>query len=384
MHRDGAVNLAGDARDGREALELVRTLHPDILLVDAKITGIDATDLTQQVTTNFPNTAVIVLSPVQDMDLFRRVMRAGAADCLTKPVSAEDLSESVHEVHAQLQRRKAARAPVEELPTGQTITVYSPQGGSGKSMLAANLAVALAMHSGGKTALIDLNLQFGDIDLMLNLQPANSIAGLAQKHGEFDADLVESYLTEHDSGLKVLVAPSTPQYAETITVFVVEQVLSVLKQSYGFIVIDTPSILQDTTLAALDYSDRVLLLTTLDLLALHNTKTALEMLQQLYSAEKLRLVLNRANANVGITAEDVESTLGVQIASHIPSDGHIVVPSINQGEPFVRSHPDAPITKQVIALAYNVMGRELPPDLLAGAVSKAKKVPGWKKLLLGA
>lgn len=386
------MNVADQARDGREALELARSLHPDVLLVDANISGLDCIQLTEQVVTANPATGVMILSATSDMDLMRKVMRAGASDFLVKPLTQDELATSVTEVYNRVQRSKqhlASVASADSGPKGHIISVYSPQGGSGKTVLAANLAVAMARHNPGPVVLIDLNLQFGDVDLMLNLTPEYTVAGLAQKHGDLDPDLVNSYLTQHESGLKVLVAPSTPQYAETITVYLVEQVLDVLKSQFDYIIIDTPSILQDTTLAALDVSEHILLLTTLDLLALHNTKTALEMLQQLYSPEKIRLVLNRSNADVGITPEDVESTLGLRISAYIPSDGRIVVTSVNEGHPFVTGHPEALISKRLTGLAFDLMGREAPADLGEDGVGPQRASRGGgpggflKRILLG-
>jgi len=385
------VNITDHARDGREAFELVRTLQPEVLLVDANISGMESTQLVEQVVLENPGVGVIILSAASDMDLMRKVMRAGASDFLVKPVTQDDLVTSVTEVFHRVERTRQhmAAATTGDLgPKGHIITVYSPQGGSGKTVLAANLAVSLAQHCNGPVVLMDLNLQFGDVDLMLNLSPEYTIAGLAQKQGEIDADLTRSHLTDHESGLKVLVAPSTPQYAETITVYLVEQILDTLKEQFDYIIIDTPSLLQDTTLAALDVSDHILLLTTLDLLALHNTKTALEMLQQLYSPDKIKLILNRSNADVGITPEDVESTLGFRIAAYVPSDGRIVVTSVNEGHPFVLGHPEALISRRIVGLAYDLMGQQPPPDVGDDVVgAKKPRAPGaagfFKRILLG-
>jgi pilus assembly protein CpaE len=249
--------------------------------------------------------------------------------------------------------------------TGRVIAVYSPQGGAGKSVIAANLAVEMAKTLGttdgkGHVVLVDLNLQFGDIDLMLNLNPTNTIAGLAQKgHTGLDAELIENFLTVHaDSGLRVLVAPSTPQYAESVTVYTVEQVIETLRENYQYVVVDTPSQLQDTTLSVLDAANSILLVTSLDLLALHKTRTALDMLRQLYSADKIHMMLNRANSEAGITVEDVEKALGGPMRMQIPSDGRLVVTSINEGKPFVLSSPNAVISRRIHALAMDLLGKE--------------------------
>jgi pilus assembly protein CpaE len=372
LERDSQISIIGEASDGRAAVDLARQLRPNVILLDGAIFGLDSLSVIDQISAASPETSVIVLIDGADMDLMRRLMRAGARDCLMRPVSSEDLISTIRSVHqTTAKQREAFITPshTEARKQGEILAVYSPQGGAGKSMLSANLAVAMAKASseGGKSpriALVDLNLQFGDIDLMLNLSPQNTIAGLAQKgHGGIDAELLEQYLTVHpESGLKILVAPSTPQYAESITVYTVEQVMETLRENYDFIIVDTPSQLQDTTLAVLDAAETILLLTSLDLLALHKTRTALEMLRQLYPPEKIQLILNRANSDVGISLSDVENVLGVPMRTKIPSDGRIVVTSINEGKPFVIYNAQTPIAKQINALALELLGKEGVPS----------------------
>ncbi len=371
LSRDRDVSVVGGANDRRDTLDLTRQLRPDVVLLDGALLGGDSLHIIDEIAEANAESATIVLLDGADMELMRRLMRAGARDCLMRPVSGDDLLSAVRHVHqtTSKQRDLAIPQPTETSRSrGDVIAVYSPQGGAGKSMLSANLAVSLAkaLGEGGKpprVALVDLNLQFGDIDLMLNLSPQNTIAGLAQKgHGGIDAELLEQYLTTHpESGLKVLVAPSTPQYAESITVYTVEQVIETLRENYDIIIVDTPSQLQDTTLAVLDASKTILLLTSLDLLALHKTRTALEMLRQLYPPEKIQPVLNRANSDVGISLADVENVLGVKMKSRVPSDGRIVVRSINEGKPFVIYDAGTPIAKEINRLALEILGKEAPP-----------------------
>jgi pilus assembly protein CpaE len=372
LSRDRDISVVGSASDRRDTLELTRQLKPHVVLLDGALLGADSLSIIDEIADASSDTSTIVLLDGADMELMRRLMRAGARDCLMRPVSNEDLLSAVRHVHQTTARQRDFAAPTStgEAPRsrGDIIAVYSPQGGAGKSMLSANLAVSLALAKGegGKpprVALVDLNLQFGDIDLMLNLSPQNTIAGLAQKgHGGIDAELLEQYLTVHpESGLKVLVAPSTPQYAESITVYTVEQVVETLRENYDLIIVDTPSQLQDTTLAVLDAAKTVLLLTSLDLLALHKTRTALEMLRQLYPPEKIQPVLNRANSDVGISLADVENVLGVKMISKIPSDGRIVVRSINEGKPFVIYDAATPIAKEINRLSMEILGIEAAP-----------------------
>jgi pilus assembly protein CpaE len=278
----------------------------------------------------------------------------------------EDLVTNLKSVATAMQKQRDALSTASTPGTreGRVIAVYSPQGGAGKSVIATNLAVSIAQAVAGtkeRAVLVDLNLQFGDVDLMLNLNPINTIAGLAQKgHIGMDGELIEQFLTTHEaSGLKVLVAPSTPQYAESVTVYTVEQTLETLRQNYNYVIVDTPSQLQDTTLAALDAASTILLVTSLDLLALHKTRTALDMLRQLYPAEKIQILLNRANSEVGITVQDVEAALGTELKGQIPSDGRLVVTSVNEGKPFVLFSPQTVIARRIQTLAGEIIGRDI-------------------------
>jgi len=370
LQKDRSLDVVSEVSDARATLDSVRAVHPAIVVLDGSLAGMDVVDLVTELNQSAPDTGVIVLIDSANMEVVRRLMRAGANDYLIKPAQPEDILGAIRGVHESVQKNRSGAAAMDlDATKGQVIAVYSPQGGAGKSMLAANLGVSLALaldakNKPGQVALIDLNLQFGDIDLMLNLNPENTIAGLAQKgHVGLDADLVEQYLTTHEeSGLKVLVAPSTPQYAESITVYTVEQTIEALRESYQYVIVDTPAQLQDTTLAALDFATTILLLTTLDLLALHKTRTALEMLRQLYAPEKMWLILNRANSDVGITLSDVETTLGVAMRAQIPSDGRIVVTSVNEGKPFVIGASGSPIAQRINTLAFEIMGRDAPGE----------------------
>jgi pilus assembly protein CpaE len=193
-----------------------------------------------------------------------------------------------------------------------------------------------------------------------------------------DSELIDGYLTIHDdSGLRILVAPSSPQNAESVTVYTVEQVIETLRETYQYVIVDTPTQLQDTTLSVLDAATTILLVTSLDLLALHKTRTALDMLRQLYPPDKIHLILNRANSESGITLQDVEAALGGPIRTQIPSEGRLVVSSINEGKPFVLTSPNSVISRRINGLAMELLGREAPHD--SGGTSDG----GFLKKLFG-
>jgi pilus assembly protein CpaE len=363
LEAEARVEVVDDVDDLGEVSPLIGPLKVDVVLLDRDLPGGNSFELAGRLRNQFRYLGVIMTGTTPDIGDLRQAMQAGADDFVPKPFDAHMLNQSVTQVTRKVEQRRQQQAAAEAglgIIPPKVIAVYSPQGGVGKSMLAANLAVVLARESGRSAVLVDLNLQFGNVDLMLNITPERTIAAVIQRMNQLDAELMESFLTVHESsGLKVLAAPARPEYADTITVFVVEKVLQVLKERYTYIVIDTPSFLQDTTLAALDNSDQIILLTALDLLALHNTKTALAMMEKLrYGPDRVKLVLNRSNADVGISPEDVEQTLEYEISAYIPSDGRVAVTSVNEGEPFVESQPKTPIAQSIRRIAYQVMDRE--------------------------
>lgn len=364
LEAEQRLEVVDDVDDPGEVQQRIVPLNVDLLLLDRDLPGGNAYDLAARLRSQHRHLGIIMTGNTPSINDLRQAMQAGSDDFVPKPFDAVTLSQSVSAVLRKVEQRRQQMAAAEmglgNVPT-KVVAVYSPQGGVGKSMLAANLAVVLARESSRPTVLVDLNLQFGDIDLMLNVTPERTIAAVIQRMNQLDPDLMESFLTEHEeSGLKVLAAPARPEYADTITVFVVEKVLQVLRERYTYIIIDTPSFLQDTTLTALDNSDQVILLTALDLLALHNTKTALAMMEKLrYGPEKVKLVLNRSNADVGISVDDVEQTLEYEISAFIPSDGRVAVTSVNEGDPFVISQPRTQIAQAIRKIAWQVvMDRE--------------------------
>ncbi|MBI5834802.1 MAG: response regulator [Armatimonadetes bacterium] len=364
LEAEQRLEVVDDVDDPGEVQQCIGPLNVDLLLLDRDLPGGSAYDLAAKLRAQHRHLGLIMTGNTPSINDLRQAMQAGSDDFVPKPFDAVTLSQSVSSVLRKVEQRRQQMAAAEmglgSVPS-KVVAVYSPQGGVGKSMLAANLAVVLARESGRPTVLVDLNLQFGDIDLMLNVTPERTIAAVIQRLNQLDPDLMESFLTEHEeSGLKVLAAPARPEYADTITVFVVEKVLQVLRERYTYIIIDTPSFLQDTTLTALDNSDQVILLTALDLLALHNTKTALAMMEKLrYGPDKVKLVLNRSNADVGISVDDVEQTLEYDISAFIPSDGRVAVTSVNEGDPFVISQPRTQIAQSIRKIAWQVvMDRE--------------------------
>lgn len=348
------MQVVGEASDGQDAVQRVGELHPDVVVMDVNMPGVDGIQATERITTDHPDSCVIVMSAAGDQEYLRKAMQAGARDYLIKPFTSDEVVTAIQRVWDKERRRKQRErgTVTRSLGASKIITFYSPHDGVGKTTLSANLAVAIAIDTGDPVVLVDLNLQFGDLDLVLNLSPQRTIVDAHQQFQHLDAGLIETFLTVHESGVRLLAAPPRPQYAETVTVYCVQQILRILKASYQYVIVDAASVLNDTTLAALDLSDEILLVTNLDVPSLRNAKICLETMRDLhYETEKIKLVINRATGEMGIKADEVEEYLEHPVAARIPSEGRTVVASVNQGTPFVVSNPEAKVSESIHALA---------------------------------
>jgi pilus assembly protein CpaE len=204
--------------------------------------------------------------------------------------------------------------------------------------------------------LLDVYAQFGDVALMMNLRPKRTLVELVPLEDELDAELLEAYLTPHPSGLKVLVGSSDPLELDAISIRCLSAVLNILKRSHRFIVMDVPPMLYATTIHALTHSYYILLVANLyDLTTVNDTRKLYRTLVREYvPREKVRIVLNRVSRHNRLQASEIERTFGQGITAQIPNAGHIVVSSVNEGRPFVLTHPSSPVSRSIRALAAKV------------------------------
>lgn len=373
--------VVGEARNGEEAVREVERLRPDIILMDINMPVLDGIGATEIISMRVPTTSIIVISVQGEQEYLKKAMMAGAREFLIKPFSSDELVNSIRKVHEIENRRKLQQVTHRALdqatrPKPQVVTVFSTKGGVGKTTLATNLALSLVKETKSRVAVIDLDLQFGDVAVMLNVLPQRTITDLLQEFHLLDAELMETYLTEQQ-GLKVLAAPSRPEYAELVSPEQIEKILVVLKENYDFILVDTPASFNETTLTALDAADQILLLASLDLPTIKNVRLSLEVLESLHHKGKTKLILNRAATDVGIRAEDVEKSLNFRIAAEIPSDGKIVTSAVNRGVPFILSHGASRVAQSIRELAYLVINNKGTQEELAATGKRGL----WGRLL---
>jgi pilus assembly protein CpaE len=360
------IEVVGAAADGTEGIELARKLRPDIVLMDINMPDIDGITATQTICQSVPEVQIIMMSVQGETDYLRRSMLAGAREFLVKPFSADELIASIRRVH-QLKPKAAPAQPAEMLrPSprtpepghwagdmireGQVITVYSPKGGSGCSTIAANLAIVLKDRE-DRVALVDGDLQFGDVGVLLNIQPNRSIADLVPHADNLDVELLRDVMLTHPSGTKVLLAPPRPDMADMITAEHIREVLRNLRPHYDYTVIDTPSYLDDVVLTMLEISDQILLVITPDIPTIKNVRLFLEVLEALNYIDKTRLVMNRVDRSDGITDKDITTHIKHTVWTSIPRDNGAVAAAANQGIPVVIGKQKSPIAKSIVHLA---------------------------------
>ena len=304
-----------------------------------------------------PERPVIVLCQGSSNGFIRRAFEAGADDFLTLPESAERVLFALEKAVA----RKLG-AVSSSIALSPMICILGPKGGTGKTLTACNLSVGLAAD-GQKVALVDLDLQFGDVGLALGLSPERTIYDLAKSGGSLDAEKIGAYLTEHSSGLNVLLAPTRPDHAGLVTVEFLRDVYAALRASHDFVVVDTPPGFTPEVIASIDSSSSICLVGMLDSLSLKNTKLGLETLALMgYDPERISLVLNRADSRVGITREDVVAIVGRAPDVLVPSDREISR-SVNEGTPIVLANErsEAARSFRLLASLYEGRGTAVPP-----------------------
>ena len=347
----------GSAASGEQAIELAKILQPDIILMDINMPGMDGIAATEILADEVPSAGIIIVSVQGEQEYLRRAMIAGAKNYLTKPFTSDELVQAIKQVYEneQKKRRNVIRLEVPETKQAKVITVFSTKGGVGKTTIATNLAVGLAVKTGARVGLIDADLQFGDISLFLNIFPQATIADLLPDIEILDEKLLESYLTDYQKLVKVLAAPFRPEQAEMISGAHLTKIIKTMRKSFDYIVIDTAPNFDEKMLATLDAADQLLVVSVTDLPTIKNVKICLEVMESLdYKQDKIRLILNRAHSESGLDMKEVEESLRYTFSASLPSDGKTVVAAVNRGIPFVISHPQTEVSQGILSLARSL------------------------------
>ncbi len=297
-----------------------------------------------------PDLAIVLVAGTITAPLLRSAMRAGLKDVIEAPLTLQSVADTIGQIDRKERRRRPAALPPEPYGApreeGKVVTVMSAKGGSGKTVTATNLAMLLAArYDPARVCIVDADLQFGDVCLVLQLEPKLTIVNAAHELHRLDEPLLESLLTTHPSGLRVLAAPLEPAFADEISTAAMTEIITKLRSMFDYVIVDTASLLDELLLSLLERADQVLFVLDMDLPSVKNAKLALETLRLLkFPASKVQLVLNRSNARARLDEKEIERSLKLKISAAIPSDG-MVPASINEGRPVVESAPKSRVAK---------------------------------------
>jgi pilus assembly protein CpaE len=341
------------------AERLIRDIHtaePDIIMVDHKLGGQPTLDIIDDISLQVPDAAVITILPENNPVIIQQVMLAGARGFIIQPFTQVTLLSTLRRV-SELEARRSKPAPAEggqkqETRPLRSLAVFSPRGGAGCSTIAANLAISIYADTGARVLLMEGKFLFGHLDVILNIRGRNTIADLLPHASALDAGLVNDVLFDHASGIKVLLAPTDLQVGQGIRPDDIYSLFVNLQRFFDYIVVDVGSYLTENTVTLMDTVDKILLVTTPDLAALHDTSRFIQLSRSLgYSPEKLMILLNRAGMPGGVRTKDIESALHHQVFANIPDDQANAVRSLNRGIPMIIRYPRSPATKAITQLS---------------------------------
>jgi pilus assembly protein CpaE len=387
------IDVIGVAGSGSEGIELAEEIQPDVVLMDINMPGMDGITATEKLLREVPAAQVVVLSVQGETDYLRRAMLAGAREYLTKPASGDDLVNTIHRVfemgRIQTGARRAGASDVRAASPGEkrgprsrgdVVAVFAPKGGTGCTTVAVNTAGALQQIADSelKVALMDSNLQFGDVGVMLNLRPDRSVADLVERIEELDSDLLSSVMTAHGSGVKVLLAPPRPEAAESLLNgheveagegrSPIEAVLETMRDNFDIVVADMWSWIDNLSLMLFDTATLIILVVTPDIPAVKSARLFLELAHKLdYSGEKLILVVNGADRRGSLQVSQIEKAL-MPVTAEIPYDERAALAAANHGVPLVVRDRNRPISKSILALA------EIIHDRLSGVDEQEEEI----------
>ncbi|HJS24780.1 MAG TPA: AAA family ATPase [Pyrinomonadaceae bacterium] len=362
------VKLLAGGNDAEQLYEEIVRLKPDAAIIALGPNAETAVRFIEKLNAECPGTALISAAQNASPDMILSSLRAGAREFLRIPISAEELRTVLARV-SELQTKQQVEAPKKK---GRMVAVFSSKGGCGTSFIATNLAAATA----SKTVLVDLNLQAGDLPLFLGMEAKYSIADMVEKRQRLDETLIKSLVTPHSTHLSLLAAPREADHADEIEPQHVFEVLQKLREHYDYVVLDPQHTFDSITLAALDQSDEIVLVLTLDIPAIRSTQRALEIFDRLgYPRKKVKIIVNRWSKQIDLDLRQVEKFLGEPVVGFVPSDYQTAVGSINLGTPLVQAEPTSKIALEIRRIAQQMSLGVAPID------ETKQRRPFWASLL---
>ena len=384
LYFENDMEVIGQAVNGRQGIEMTVKLKPHIVLMDINMPDMDGITATEHMSVEAPYSQVIIMSVQAEQHYMKRAMAAGARDFQPKPFTSDELVNCVRRVYdigrpiyqkieaaERMQAKVAAQPKAKKVELGETATpviaVYGPKGGVGVSAMAINLAVAL-QQSQGEAVLMDGDLQFGDISVNLNVRPTRVMSDMVHE-GQLDIELLPEVILSHDSGLKLLLAPSQPQLADTIAPDMIPQIIKGLKNLFKVVVIDTSTQLTDITLQILEKADYILIVTGPELPAIKSAKLFLELAGQLeFTPDRLGVVVNRANLPGGVGPAQIAKVLKIERPYLVPDDFRLFQ-ALHRGLAVNQQDPNAASSQAMARIAAELWQKLNQTETETAAVS---------------
>ena len=372
MTRNSGIGLVGIVPDLPTLLSVVADKRPPVVLADLGPAGSDVAAIVHSILAASPQSCVVVTGAGATPALISRAVTAGARGFILRPFEADELESTIRDAYVGLTdlRRLQRGEPVAVRGQGSLIVVYSPKGGVGCTTIATNLAVALADSGKRPTAIVDLDLQFGDVGVALDLRGANSVIDLMD-HEDLDAALIDDVFIRHESGVRALVAPEQLGSAESADPERIVRIIEKLREHFAYVVCDLWSSLDDLSLGMLRVADRIVLVTTPELPSLRSIRRVMAA-TAVFADDRTEIVLNRHPGKAGVSVADVEKNLGRAVSCTIASDGIAVTDAINQGISVFDSRARVRATRGYRRLADRILnGRRAPGASELPAVVRA-------------
>lgn len=358
-----SFEVIGEAETGYETIQKATELRPDVILMDINMPELNGLDATEEIFKTNSEIITVIMSVQAESEYLKRAMSAGARDYIIKPLKFDilvDTIKSAYNKHNNIAVKpveKMEPETIEDKPT-KIFTVFSSKGGVGKSFFAINSAIMLSKNFKKKTLLIDLDLQFGDVSILLNEVNNKTIMELVEDETSINEEDIRDFLFEFNDHLDILFAPRSPESAEYISRESVKKVIKIISKYYEYIIIDTGVNYNESTLFALDIADKILYFSAMDIISLKNTKLGYNIMDSLsYSGDKVKLFINMADEKKGVTIKEVEKIIG-DVFAVIPYDSKEVVKSINSGHPFVLNskNKNSKVYKSIKKALLNLVG----------------------------
>jgi pilus assembly protein CpaE len=379
---DGRLN--GDVRrvpdlsaetDWATAAELLTQDDPYVVVLGPGVAAAQALRIARAIDAERPDVCVVLVADPTP-ELWQGALRAGVRDVVAADAALIDLRATLDRALDTASRRRAA-LPVTAPPTSraQVIAVVSPKGGAGKTAVATNLAVGLARRQPDDVVLVDLDLQFGDVAHALRLVPESTIADVSRSLGSLDATSLKAFLTPHPSGLFALCSPDTPAQADDVTTESVPKMLELLSSVFPYVVVDTAGGLDEVTLTTMDQATDLILVCATDVASARAARKELDAFDQLgFTQQERHLVLNRADARVGLNVGDIEATVGLPVDVSVPSSRAVPI-SMNQGSPLLEQDQRSPVSRAFTELVgrFRSESPATPAPPAAGGLLRRRK-----------